>query len=83
MVQIEISTVILTIFDCYRGLNGDNNTYNNFQLILIESFHLNFFRIIKSFYVTKGSEFSTSPTKLEADLTADMLARFVLKFNPG
>ena len=32
--------------------------------------------------MTKGSEFSTSPTKLEADLTADMLARFVMKDIP-
>ena len=60
-----------------------NNILIIFQLILTESFHLNFFRIIKSFYVTKGSEFSTSPTKLEADLTADMLARFGLKFILG
>lgn len=31
-------------------------------------------QIIKSFFVTKGSQFSTTPAKLEADLTADMLA---------
>ena len=37
-----------------------------------------YFRIIKSFFVTKGSQFSTTPAKLEADLTADMLARFVV-----
>ncbi|XP_015775509.1 PREDICTED: phenylalanine--tRNA ligase alpha subunit-like [Acropora digitifera] len=31
-------------------------------------------QIIKSFFVTKGSQFTTTPAKLEADLTADMLA---------
>ena len=49
----------------------------NYRSILNVVIDVFIFRVIKSFYVTKGSEFSTSPTKLEADLTADMLARFV------
>lgn len=41
--------------------------------------------IVKSFIISKGNEFSTSLRKLEADLTADMLASGLwnqLKFKP-
>lgn len=37
-------------------------------------------RVIKSFDVTKGSNFSLSVHRLEADLTADLLTRLVCVF---
>ena len=34
------------------------------------------FRVTKKYVVTKGANFSTTASKLAADLTADMLARY-------
>jgi len=78
-VNFEVSlTVFIPNTPRNRAISYTNITDICF---IVESIFLNnncYFRIIKSFFVTKGSQFSTTPAKLEADLTADMLARFVV-----
>ena len=47
----------------------------NFSNVLNENEILTF-RLIKKYVVKKGANFSTTASKLAADLTADMLARY-------
>ena len=59
-----------------------NEMYSSCSLLSICSFlpffiiGMSSFRVTKKYVVTKGANFSTTASKLAADLTADMLARY-------
>ena len=67
-----------------RLKNGEHNllcislAMYSFPAILQTKVSIFTFRVIKKYVVKKGANFSTKASKLAADLTADMLARYCI-----